>query len=194
MTSTSHKTLRGPRSGFVLCRRDHAKGIDKTVFPGMQGGPLMHIIAAKAICFREALQPEFKTYAEQIVANAKVLAETLTAGGIPLASGGTDNHLMLCDMTAIGLTGKTAEKALDRAGITVNMNMIPFDQRKPLDPSGIRIGTAALTTRGMKQDDMKKVGEWILEVLRNADNHEMVARVREEVRQFAGGFPVPGIE
>ena len=194
VTSTSHKTLRGPRSGFVLCRRDHAKGIDKTVFPGMQGGPLMHIIAAKAICFREALQPEFKTYAEQIVANAKVLAETLTAGGITLASGGTDNHLMLCDMTAIGLTGKTAEKALDRAGITVNMNMIPFDQRKPLDPSGIRIGTAALTTRGMKQDDMKKVGEWILEVLRNADNHEMVARVREEVRQFAGGFPVPGIE
>ena len=194
VTSTSHKTLRGPRSGFVLCRRDHAKGIDKTVFPGMQGGPLMHIIAAKAVCFREAQQPEFKTYAEQIVANAKVLAETLTAGGIPLASGGTDNHLMLCDMTAIGLTGKTAEQALDRAGITVNMNMIPFDQRKPLDPSGIRIGTAALTTRGMKEGDMKNVGEWILEVLRNADNHEMVARVREEVRQFAGGFPVPGIE
>ena len=194
VTSTSHKTLRGPRSGFVLCRRDHAKGIDKTVFPGMQGGPLMHIIAAKAVCFREAQQPEFKTYAEQIVANAKVLAETLTAGGIPLASGGTDNHLMLCDMTAIGLTGKTAEQALDRAGITVNMNMIPFDQRKPLDPRGIRIGTAALTTRGMKEGDMKNVGEWILEVLRNADNHEMVARVREEVRQFAGGFPVPGIE
>lgn len=194
VTSTSHKTLRGPRSGFVLCRRDYAKGIDKTVFPGMQGGPLMHIIAAKAVCFREALQPEFKTYAEQIVANAKVLAETLIAGGIPLASGGTDNHLMLCDMTAIGLTGKTAEQALDRAGITVNMNMIPFDQRKPLDPSGIRIGTAALTTRGMKEGDMKNVGEWILEVLRNADNHEMVSRVREEVRQFANGFPVPGIE
>nr|MBC8289663.1 serine hydroxymethyltransferase [Planctomycetota bacterium] len=194
VTSTSHKTLRGPRSGFVLCKRDYAQGIDKSLFPGMQGGPLMHIIAAKAVCFREAQQPEFKQYAEQVVANAKALADSLMSGGVPLASGGTDNHLMLCDMAAIGLTGKSAEQALDRGGITVNMNMIPFDQRKPLDPSGIRIGTAALTTRGMKESDMKNVGEWILEVLRNADNHEMVARVREEVRQFANGFPVPGIE
>ena len=194
VTSTSHKTLRGPRSGFVLCRREHAQGIDKSVFPGMQGGPLMHIIAAKAVCFREALQPEFKLYAEQIVANARVLADSLMSGGVTLASGGTDNHLMLCDVTAIGLTGKSAEQALDRGGITVNMNMIPFDKRKPMDPSGIRIGTAALTTRGMKEDDMKKVGEWILEVLRNADNHDIVSRVREEVRQFASAFPVPGIE
>lgn len=194
VTSTSHKTLRGPRAGFVLCRRENAQAIDKTVFPGMQGGPLMHIIAAKAVCFREAQQPEFKQYAAQVVANAKTLADVLMSGGVTLASGGTDNHLMLCDMTAIDLTGKTAEQALDRAGITVNMNMIPFDQRKPLDPSGIRIGTAALTTRGMKEGDMKSVGEWILEVLRNADNHDIVSRVREEVRQFASGFPVPGIE
>lgn len=194
VTSTSHKTLRGPRSGFVLCKREHARGIDKTIFPGMQGGPLMHIVAAKAVCFREAQQPEFKQYAEQVVANAKVLADRLMAGGIPLASGGTDNHLMLCDVTAIGLTGKSAEQALDRGGITVNMNMIPFDQRKPMDPSGIRIGTAALTTRGMKEDDMKNVGDWILEVLQNADNHDIVSRVREEIRQFASAFPVPGIQ
>jgi len=194
VTSTSHKTLRGPRSGFALCRRDHARALDKTVFPGMQGGPLMHIVAAKAVCFREAAQPEFRQYAEQIVSNAKTLADVLMSGDIPLASGGTDNHLMLCDMTAIGLTGKIAEQALDRGGITVNMNMIPFDQRKPLDPSGIRIGTAALTTRGMQEDEMKKVGEWILEILRNADNHDIVSRVREEIRQFASAFPVPGIK
>jgi glycine hydroxymethyltransferase len=194
VTSTSHKTLRGPRSGFILCKRDHAKAIDKTIFPGMQGGPLLHIIAAKAVCFKEAAEDNFKTYAQQVVANAKTLAEVLTSGGVTLASGGTDNHLMLCDMTAMGLTGKIAEQALDRGGITVNKNMIPFDQRKPLDPSGIRIGTAALTTRGMKEDAMKSVGEWILEVLRNADNHDIVSRVREEVRQFTKAYPVPGIE
>ncbi len=194
VTSTSHKTLRGPRSGFVLCREEHAKGIDKTIFPGMQGGPLCHVIAAKAICFGEALKPDFKDYAAQVVANAKTLAEVLMQGGIKLSSGGTDNHLMLCDMTAIDLTGKIAEQALDRAGITVNKNMIPFDQRTPFDPSGIRIGTAALTTRGMKEDEMRKVGDWILEVLRNADNHDIVSRVHEEVREFAKAFPVPGIE
>lgn len=193
VTSTSHKTLRGPRSGFILCKREHAQGIDKAIFPGMQGGPLVHIIAAKAVCFREALQPSFKTYAKQVVANAAALAEKLMQGGIKLASGGTDNHLMLCDMTAFGLTGKIAEQALDRGGITVNKNMIPFDQRKPLDPSGIRIGTAALTTRGMREADMKNVGEWILEVLRNANNHDIISRVREEVRQFTAAFPVPGI-
>ena len=142
VTSTSHKTLRGPRSGFVLCKEQHARDLDRSVFPGMQGGPLMHIIAGKAVCFGEALQPSFRQYAQQIVDNAKALAETLVAGGLRLASGGTDNHLMLCDVTAIDLTGKIAEKALDTAGITVNKNMIPFDQRKPLDPSGIRIGTA----------------------------------------------------
>ena len=142
VTTTTHKTLRGPRSGFVLCKKQHARDLDRSVFPGMQGGPLMHIIAGKAVCFGEALQPSFRKYAQQIVDNAKALAETLVAGGLRLASGGTDNHLMLCDVTAIDLTGKIAEKALDAAGITVNKNMIPFDQRKPLDPSGVRIGTA----------------------------------------------------
>jgi len=194
VTSTSHKTLRGPRSGFVLCREEYAKVLDKTVFPGLQGGPLMHIVAAKAVCFQEALQPSFKEYARQIVANAQTLAETLMSGGIRLASGGTDNHLMLCDMTAIGLSGKIAEEALDRAGITVNKNMIPFDQRKPLDPSGVRVGTAALTTRGMKQDEMKKVGGWILEVLKHVDDPAASERVRNDIAQFARQFPVPGIQ
>ncbi len=193
VTSTSHKTLRGPRSGFVLCREQHGKDIDKTVFPGMQGGPLMHIIAAKAVCFAEAMQPSFKQYGQQIVANAKTLAETLMAGGIRLASGGTDNHLMLCDMTSIGLTGKIGEQVLDRAAITVNKNMIPYDQRKPMDPSGVRIGTAALTTRGMKQDEMKKVGAWILRVLKSPDDAAVTATVKNEICDFAKSFPVPGI-
>ena len=193
VSSTSHKTLRGPRSGFVLCKAEYAKDLDKSVFPGMQGGPLMHIVAAKAVCFAEAMLPSFKDYARQIVANAKTLAETLMSGGIKLASGGTDNHLMLCDVTAIGLTGKIAEKALDRAGITVNKNMIPFDQRKALDPSGIRIGTAALTTRGMKQDEMKKVGAWILSVLRAPEDAAVIERVRGEIQSFCKAFPVPGI-
>ena len=193
VTSTSHKTLRGPRSGFVLCKETHAKALDKTVFPGMQGGPLEHIIAAKAICFREAMDPGFKNYARQIVANAKALAETLMQGGIRLASGGTDNHLMLCDMTSIGLTGKIAEESLDKAAITVNKNMIPFDQRKPLDPSGIRIGTAALTTRGMREDEMKRVGKWILEVLRAPSDEAVLQRVRGEIGEFTKTYPVPGI-
>jgi glycine hydroxymethyltransferase len=193
VTSTSHKTLRGPRSGFVLCTEEHAKALDKTVFPGMQGGPLEHIVAAKAICFREAAEPTFKDYARQIVANAKTLADTLMQGGIRLASGGTDNHLMLCDMTSVGLTGKIAEEALDKAAITVNKNMIPFDQRKPLDPSGIRIGTAALTTRGMRQDEMKRVGKWILEVLRAPTDETVLQRVRGEIGEFTKSYPVPGI-
>lgn len=194
VTSTSHKTLRGPRSGFILCKEEHAKAVDKTIFPGLQGGPLMHIVAAKAVCFHEALQPSFKEYAAQVVSNARTLAEALMAGGIRLASGGTDNHLMLCDMTAIGLTGKIGEEALDRAGITVNKNMIPFDQRKPLDPSGIRIGTAALTTRGMKEDEMKQVGQWILNVLKSADDDAAIESIRKEIAEFAQAFPVPGIE
>ena len=194
VTSTSHKTLRGPRSGFVLTKSDNARNIDRTVFPGMQGGPLMHVIAGKAVCFGEALQPSFKEYAQQIVDNAKVLADTLTSGGIKLASGGTDNHLMLADVTAIGLTGQIAEEALGRAGITVNKNMIPYDQRKPLDPSGIRIGTAALTTRGMKEDEMKRVGGWILEVLNAADDDSVSSRVEKEIEEFANAYPVPGIE
>jgi glycine hydroxymethyltransferase len=193
VTSTSHKTLRGPRSGFILCREEFGKEIDKTVFPGLQGGPLVHIVAAKAVCFQEALQPSFKEYGKQIVANAKTLAETLLAGGIKLASGGTDNHLMLCDVTSIGLTGKIAERALDHAAITVNKNMIPFDQRKALDPSGVRIGTAALTTRGMKQDEMKRVGAWILRVLKAPEDATVIGAVKSEIREFTKSFPVPGI-
>ncbi len=194
VTSTSHKTLRGPRSGFILTREEYAKDIDRTVFPGMQGGPLMHVIAGKAVCFHEALQADFADYARRIVANAQALASTLTSGGLTLASGGTDNHLMLADVTTIGLTGKIAEKALDQAGITVNKNMIPYDQRKPLDPSGIRLGTAALTTRGMNTDDMQRVGQWILHVLKHADDQAVIDRVRLEIVEFARNFAVPGIE
>jgi glycine hydroxymethyltransferase len=195
VTSTSHKTLRGPRSGFVLCKEAYAKDIDRTVFPGLQGGPLMHVVAGKAICFDEAMQPSFKTYAEQIVKNSRILAETLMSGGLKLASGGTDNHLMLVDVTSKGeLTGKIAEKALGLAGITVNKNMIPFDPRKPLDPSGIRIGTAALTTRGMKEDEMKKVGQWILNSLDSANDEAKLASIHEEVKSFASKFIVPGID
>ncbi|MEZ6066414.1 MAG: serine hydroxymethyltransferase [Planctomycetaceae bacterium] len=193
VTTTTHKTLRGPRSGMVLCREQYAKEIDKTVFPGLQGGPLMHVIAGKAVCFGEALQPSFKTYAQQIIHNARTLAEVLLTGGIKLASGGTDNHLMLCDVTSVGLSGKIAEKALDAAGITVNKNMIPYDQRKPLDPSGVRIGTAALTTRGMKEAEMQQVGDWILQVLRAPEDEANLTRVRQEVSDFAEQFPVPGI-
>ena len=153
----------------------------------------MHVVAAKAICFGEALRPDFKVYAQQIVDNAKTLAEVLVAGGLRLASGGTDNHLMLCDVTAIDLSGSIAEVALDKAGITVNKNMIPFDKRKPMDPSGIRIGTAALTTRGMKTDEMKKVGAWILDVLKNTESDSELGRIRREIAEFTQVFPVPGI-
>jgi glycine hydroxymethyltransferase len=193
VTSTSHKTLRGPRSGFVLCKQEYARDVDRSVFPGMQGGPLMHIVAAKAVCFEEALQPSFKQYARQIVDNAQTLAETLVAGGLRLASGGTDNHLMLCDVTTIDLSGKIAEAALEHAGMTVNKNMIPFDRRKALDPSGIRIGTAALTTRGMKTDEMKLVGDWILKALRHAADESELMRIRGAVAEFASNYPVPGI-
>lgn len=194
VTTTTHKTLRGPRSGMVLCREEYAKNLDKTVFPGLQGGPLVHIIAAKAVCFGEALQPSFQEYGRQIIRNAQELAETLMAGGLTLSSGGTDNHLMLCDVTTLdGLTGKIAEKSLDRAGITVNKNMIPYDSRKPLDPSGIRIGTPALTTRGMKESEMRQVGEWILTVLRSPDDDRSIEKVRSEIADFASDFPVPGI-
>lgn len=193
VTSTTHKTLRGPRSGMVLCREQFAKDLDKSVFPGMQGGPLMHIIAGKAVCYQEALQPSYKQYAQQIITNSKTLAETLMSGGVRLASGGTDNHLMLCDVTSVGLTGKIAEAALDHAGITANKNMIPYDQRKPLDPSGIRLGTAALTTRGMKADEMKKVAAWILEIFKSPENPTVIAKVKNEIREFTKSFPVPGI-
>ena len=165
VTTTTHKTLRGPRGGIVLCRKDWAKKLDSAVFPGLQGGPLMHVIAGKAVCLGEALQPSFKEYAGQVIANAKTLAEELTRAGYRLTSGGTDNHLILVDVGARGLTGKVAEAALGRAGITVNKNMIPYDTRKPLDPSGIRMGTPALTTRGMREDAIRQVAAWIVSVL-----------------------------
>jgi glycine hydroxymethyltransferase len=193
VTTTTHKTLRGPRSGIVLCREEHAAAIDKTVFPGIQGGPLMHVVAAKAVCFLEALQPSFRSYAEQIIQNARALADRLLSGGLRLITGGTDNHLLLCDVTPLGLTGKIAEQALDRAGITVNKNMIPFDPRKALDPSGIRIGTAALTTRGMREAEMIQVGDWIVQVLRSRGDEATVQRVRDEIAAWTRAFPVPGI-
>lgn len=191
VTTTTHKTLRGPRAGLILCKKRYAKEINSSVFPGTQGGPLMHIIAGKAICLREAMQPEFKAYAQQIIDNARALAEVLSSGGLRLISGGTDNHLMLVDVTAIGITGKIAEEALDRCGITVNKNMIPFDERKPLDPSGIRIGTPALTTRGMKLDEMRRIGAWMLEILRCPEDASSTERIRGEVRELCGNFPVP---
>ena len=191
VTTTTHKTLRGPRGGIVLCKSGWAKKLDSAVFPGLQGGPLMHVIAGKAVCFGEALRPEFKAYAAQIIANAHVLAEELTRAGFRLVSGGTDNHLILIDMGSKGLTGKIAEAALGRAGITVNKNLIPFDTRKPLDPSGIRMGTPALTTRGLREDAMRQVAAWIVKVLAEPDNAALAERVRGEIRDFARDYPVP---
>ncbi len=192
VTTTTHKTLRGPRAGLILCKKEHAKAVDSSIFPGLQGGPLMHVIAGKAICFQEALQPDYKAYAQKVIDNAKALAETLAAGGLRLISGGTDNHLMLIDVTPIGIAGKIAEATLDRCGITVNKNMIPFDERKPLDPSGIRIGTPALTTRGMGADEMQRIGSWILEALRSPDDESTLQRIRGEVRELCQNFSCPG--
>jgi glycine hydroxymethyltransferase len=191
VTTTTHKTLRGPRAGLTMCREQYAKDLDRSVFPGIQGGPLMHVIAGKAVCFGEALRPEFKEYARRIIENAKTLSERLLSGGLKLVSGGTENHLMLVDVTAFGLTGKIAEAALGRSNITVNKNMIPYDERKPLDPSGIRIGTPALTTRGMGQDEMRRIGDWILEALRAPDDEAVAARIRGEVSTLCQAFPVP---
>lgn len=191
VTTTTHKTLRGPRGGLILCRQDDLKDINRSVFPGIQGGPLMHVIAGKAVCFGEALSDDFKAYGRQVVANAKALAETLMSAGLPLVSGGTDNHLMLVDVTAVGMGGKRAEATLERCGITVNMNMIPFDTRKPMDPSGIRIGTPALTTRGMGVDEMKRVGGWIYEALTNSDDDATLVRIAGEIRELCESFPVP---
>ncbi len=191
VTTTTHKTLRGPRAGLVLCRREYAKDIDRSVFPGLQGGPLMHVVAGKAVCFREALQPEFKAYAARIIENAKALAETLLAGGLQLVSGGTDNHLLLVDVTAIGLGGRTAEEALERCGITVKKNMIPFDERKPVDPSGIRVGTPALTTRGMGPEEMRQIGGWMLAALRAPEDSALAGRIRGEVSALCTQFPEP---
>lgn len=191
VTTTTHKTLRGPRSGLILCRNEYAKPINSAVFPGIQGGPLMHVVAGKAVCFAEALLPSFKEYGKQVVANAKVLAESLMAHGLRLISGGTDNHLVLVDVTSFGIGGKIAEKALDECGITVNMNMIPFDTRKPMDPSGIRIGAPALTTRGMGTEEFKTIATWIATALKLHDDATKIAKIREDVREMTSHFPVP---
>ena len=190
VTSTTHKTLRGPRAGMILSRQEFAAAIDKVVFPGMQGGPLMHIIAAKALCFREALQPSFRDYARQIVANAKILAETLASEGFRIISGGTDTHLMLVDVFSKGMLGSEAEKALGEAGITVNKNAIPFDTNPPMKPSGIRIGTPALTTRGMKEREMRQVGKWIAAALNSRSDASTLGRIRREVLELADAFPL----
>jgi glycine hydroxymethyltransferase len=191
VTTTTHKTLRGPRAGLCLAKEEYGKTINSRVFPGIQGGPLMHIIAGKAICFGEALRPEFKKYAAQIIVNAKTLAETLLAGGLKLVSGGTDNHLLLVDVTPLGLGGKLAETALDHSGITINKNMIPYDERKPMDPSGIRLGTPALTTRGMGVAEMQSVGQWILEALKAPEDAAVHQRIRGQIRELCKQFPVP---
>jgi glycine hydroxymethyltransferase len=192
VTSTTHKTLRGPRSGLILSRQEFGAAIDKSVFPGQQGGPLVHIMAAKAVAFREALQPEFKQYAAQIVANARVLAETLQAEGFRVVSGGTETHLMLVDVFAKGMLGSEAEAALGEAGITVNKNAIPYDTNPPLKPSGIRIGTPALTTRGMKEQQMRVIGKWITEALTERTNPQALARIRGQVLELAEQFPLYG--
>jgi glycine hydroxymethyltransferase len=191
VTSTTHKTLRGPRSGFILCKKDWAKKVDQAVFPGMQGGPLMHVVAAKAIGFGEALQPAFKSYAAQIIANARTLAHELLQRKFRLVSGGTDNHLLLVDVASRGLSGKIAETALDAAGITVNRNAIPFDTRPPLDPSGLRIGTPALTTRGMREPEMRCIAGWIGDVLANPEDTAVQTRVRGQVRELGQQFLAP---
>src|SRR5437764_4994722 len=191
VTSTTHKTLRGPRSGFVLCKKDWAGKVNQAVFPGMQGGPLMHVVAAKAVGFLEALQPAFRAYAAQIVSNARTVAHELTRQGFRLVSGGTDNHLMLVDVTSRGLTGKVAEKALEAAGITVNRNGIPFDTRAPLDPSGIRIGTPALTTRGMRELEMRQIAGWIGDVLSAPADSGVQERTRAAVGELCRQFPAP---
>jgi glycine hydroxymethyltransferase len=192
VTTTTHKTLRGPRGGVILCKEEWAKKIDSAIFPGIQGGPLMHVIAAKAVCFKEALQPEFKMYQQQIVDNARVLAQELVQQGLRLVSGGTDNHLMLVDVRPKKLTGKDAESILESINITVNKNGIPFDPEKPTITSGIRIGTPALTSRGFKTDDMKAVAQAITLALDNPGNETKLDQAREIVRVLCDKYPLYG--
>jgi glycine hydroxymethyltransferase len=193
VTTTTHKTLRGPRGGMVLCRAQYAKDVDKSVFPGIQGGPLMHVIAAKAVSFHEALQPSFKEYQKQIVVNAQRMAAGLESHGLRLVSGGTDNHLMLVDVSPLGLTGKDAEHALDEIGITVNKNAIPYDPQPPAKASGIRIGTPAVTTRGFREPEMDTIARLIGDTLRAHGDEAIMQRVRSEVAELCSRFPVPGI-
>ena len=189
-TTTTHKTLRGPRGGMILSSEDFGKKINSQIFPGIQGGPLMHVIAAKAVAFGEALRPSFKEYQAQVIKNAATLAQTLTDAGFQLVSGGTDNHLMLVDLTNKDITGKDAEHALDAAGITVNKNTVPFETRSPFITSGVRLGSAALTTRGMKEAEMQKVGGWIVDTLANISNETRLAEIRADVETFAREFPL----
>jgi glycine hydroxymethyltransferase len=193
VTSSTHKTLRGPRGGMILCRQDHARAIDRGVFPGIQGGPLMHVIAGKAVCFAEAMHPEFREYAQQVVVNARALGEALQREGLRLATGGTDNHLLLVDLRPLDVTGDVAETALDLAGITVNKNLIPYDPQPAKKTSGIRVGTPALSSRGFGPDEMSVVGALIGRVLRAPDDEAELAAVRAEVSELAEAFPVPGI-
>ncbi|HIJ99654.1 TPA: serine hydroxymethyltransferase [archaeon] len=190
VTTTTHKTLRGPRSGLILCKEEYGKAIDKAVFPGMQGGPHEHIIAAKAVCFKEAATPEFSEYAKQIVKNAKKLSESLIEHGFRLVTGGTDNHLILIDLTNKGITGKEAQNSLDEAGITTNRNTIPFEPRSPFDPSGLRLGTPAITSRGMKESEMEQVAGWINRVIENHGDSSLKEKIREEIREFCKEFPL----
>ena len=190
VTSTTHKTLRGPRSGLVLCREQYAKDLDRSVFPGVQGGPLMHVIAAKAVCFKEAAEPAFKDYARQVVANAATLAAVIASHGFRIVSGGTDNHLMLVDVFSKGITGKVAEAALGKAAITVNKNAIPFDKNPPMTASGIRVGTPAMTTRGMKEAEMEQIGGFIARVLDAPEDDTAIAMVKREVETLCKRFPL----
>jgi glycine hydroxymethyltransferase len=194
VTTTTHKTLRGPRGGMIMCKQEFAEAIDKSVFPGLQGGPHMNNIAAKAVAFGEALKPEFIEYSAQVIRNASKLAKELMARGGKLITGGTSNHLILVDvMSSWNVTGKQAQKLLETVGITLNMNVIPNDPRSPMDPSGIRLGTPAITTRGAKEDDMTKIADWLVEVLKNPENTVMHQKIKMEVRDFSIQFPVPGI-
>jgi glycine hydroxymethyltransferase len=190
VTTTTHKTLRGPRGGLILCKEELAKKVDRSIFPGFQGGPLEHVVAAKAVAFGEALKPEFKVYIEQVVKNAHALAETLVSGGLRLVSGGTDNHLLLVDLTPMNLTGSIAEEALERAGITCNKNAIPFDPKPPAVTSGVRLGTPALTTRGMKESEMQQVGKMILEVFKAPDDEAHLQGIRARVKEMTDQFPL----
>ncbi len=190
VTSTTHKTLRGPRAGFVLSKEKFAKDLNRITFPGIQGGPLVHVVAGKAICFKEAMTPEFKVYARQVVDNARVLAETLLGEGFRLVSGGTDNHLILLDVGAMGVTGKEAEEALGKAGMTVNKNAIPFDTRPPMVASGVRIGTPAITTRGMKNEEMKVIGKWIADAIRERESESALDGIAKKVEDLTTSFPL----
>lgn len=191
--TTTHKTLRGPRGAIIMCKEKYAKAIDKAVFPGLQGGPHDHIIAGKAVAFKEALQPDFQDYAKQVITNAKVLAEELINYGFKLITGGTDTHLILIDLTNKNTTGKEAQNALDAVGITVNKNTIPYEPRSPFDPSGIRLGTPAATTRGMEEEEMKQIANWINEAINNRENTEKLRQIREEVKEVCLKYPIPGI-